>query len=168
MKNIAVYIHWPFCKSKCPYCDFNSHVRESIELDKWNRAYLKEIDNNRHNLTGKKIVSVFFGGGTPSLMPSFIVANIIDKLAGYSVSHNTPGLQQLLADLAIGTVTHVTTGSPIAGLAAGVAATQLPKAVMYGAYGAGKAATKINKIGEAAKAQVAKGKTKLSELTSRK
>ena len=94
--------------------------------------------------------------------------NIIDKLAGYSVSHNTPGLQQLLADIALGYGTHVLTGSPVAGLAAGVAATQLPKAVMYSAYGAGKAATKISEVGQAAKTKVQQGKTKLSELTSRK
>ncbi len=81
MKNISVYIHWPFCKSKCPYCDFNSHVRDSIETQKWDEAYLKEIENNSDNLANKKIVSIFFGGGTPSLMPSFIIANIIDKLS---------------------------------------------------------------------------------------
>jgi putative oxygen-independent coproporphyrinogen III oxidase len=81
MKNISVYIHWPFCKSKCPYCDFNSHVRESIETQKWNNAYLIEIENNRENLANKRIASIFFGGGTPSLMPASIIANIIDKLA---------------------------------------------------------------------------------------
>lgn len=80
-KIISVYIHWPFCKSKCPYCDFNSHVRDVIEVDKWNKAYLTEIENNRENLEGRNIVSIFFGGGTPSLMPSFIISNIIDKLA---------------------------------------------------------------------------------------
>ena len=81
MKNIAIYIHWPFCKSKCPYCDFNSHVRDNVEQDKWNDAYLKDIENNKEFLSNKKIVSIFFGGGTPSLMPSFIVENIIQKLA---------------------------------------------------------------------------------------
>ncbi len=81
MKNIAIYIHWPFCRSKCPYCDFNSHVRENIEQQKWNDAYLKDIDSHKDFLNGKKIVSIFFGGGTPSLMPSFIVENIIQKLA---------------------------------------------------------------------------------------
>ena len=84
MKNIAVYIHWPFCKSKCPYCDFNSHVRDHIDLKKWNDAYLKDIDNNEEFLRDKKIVSIFFGGGTPSLMPSFIVSNVIDKLSKIS------------------------------------------------------------------------------------
>lgn len=80
MKNIAIYVHWPFCKSKCPYCDFNSHVRERIDLDHWNEAYLKEISNYAEFLKDKKIVSIFFGGGTPSLMPSSIVKNVIDAL----------------------------------------------------------------------------------------
>ena len=84
MKNIAVYIHWPFCKSKCPYCDFNSHVRDNIEQQKWNDAYLQEIENNKEFLSNKKIVSIFFGGGTPSLMPSSIVENIIQKLAYFA------------------------------------------------------------------------------------
>ncbi len=84
MQNIAIYIHWPFCKSKCPYCDFNSHVRENIEQQKWNEAYLKEIKNNKEYLSNKNIVSIFFGGGTPSLMPSFIVENIIQKLSSVS------------------------------------------------------------------------------------
>ncbi len=81
VKNIAIYIHWPFCKSKCPYCDFNSHVREHIDQLKWNQAYLAEITKHQQFLQGKKIVSIFFGGGTPSLMPSFIVQNIIEKLS---------------------------------------------------------------------------------------
>ncbi|MEK6734209.1 MAG: radical SAM family heme chaperone HemW, partial [Pseudomonadota bacterium] len=78
--NIAIYIHWPYCKSKCPYCDFNSHVRDAIDVSAWNEGYLKEIDNYSALLQNKKIISIFFGGGTPSLMPSFIVKNIINKL----------------------------------------------------------------------------------------
>jgi putative oxygen-independent coproporphyrinogen III oxidase len=81
---VAIYIHWPFCKSKCPYCDFNSHVREQIDQAKWSEGYLKDITNNKENLRDKRIVSIFFGGGTPSLMPSFIVANIIEKLASFA------------------------------------------------------------------------------------
>ena len=84
MKNIAIYIHWPFCKSKCPYCDFNSHVREHIDQQRWNDAYLTEITNYQDFLSGKKIVSIFFGGGTPSLMPAFIVENIIAKLSQFA------------------------------------------------------------------------------------
>lgn len=85
LKNIAIYIHWPFCKSKCPYCDFNSHVREHIDQLKWNQAYIAEISKYQDLLQGKKIVSIFFGGGTPSLMPSFIVQNIIEKLSSLAV-----------------------------------------------------------------------------------
>lgn len=79
-KNIAIYIHWPFCKSKCPYCDFNSHVREHINQQNWNDAYLKQISSYDDYLADKNVVSIFFGGGTPSLMPSFIVENIINHL----------------------------------------------------------------------------------------
>lgn len=77
---IAIYIHWPFCKSKCPYCDFNSHVREQINQQQWNQAYLAEINKYADLIKDKKIVSIFFGGGTPSLMPNFIVENIINEL----------------------------------------------------------------------------------------
>jgi putative oxygen-independent coproporphyrinogen III oxidase len=87
-RNIAIYIHWPFCKSKCPYCDFNSHVREKIDQQRWNEAYLKEISNHKEFLSGKKIVSIFFGGGTPSLMPSFIVESIIQNLSKHATIDN--------------------------------------------------------------------------------
>ena len=85
MENLAIYIHWPFCKSKCPYCDFNSHVRAEINEESWNKAYIKQIESYRDLLKGKKIVSIFFGGGTPSLMPGFIVANIINELAKHAI-----------------------------------------------------------------------------------
>lgn len=84
MKNLGLYIHWPFCKSKCPYCDFNSHVREQIDLSKWNQAYLQELHNHQGFLADKNIISIFFGGGTPSLMPGFIVENIINELAKFA------------------------------------------------------------------------------------
>lgn len=84
-KNLAIYIHWPFCKHKCPYCDFNSHVREQIDQQQWNQAYLSQINRYAEILKNKKIISIFFGGGTPSLMPSFIIANIINEL--YKLSH---------------------------------------------------------------------------------
>jgi oxygen-independent coproporphyrinogen-3 oxidase len=81
MQATSIYIHWPFCKSKCPYCDFNSHVREKIDTEIWLEAYLKEIDYFTEYLSDKKIVSIFFGGGTPSLMPPHIAGAIIEKLA---------------------------------------------------------------------------------------
>lgn len=86
---ISIYIHWPFCKSKCPYCDFNSHVRENISIEDWKKAYLKQIDFNKDILMGRKIVSIFFGGGTPSLMPSEIFYEIINKIASYATLDNS-------------------------------------------------------------------------------
>ncbi len=80
-RDLAVYVHWPFCKAKCPYCDFNSHVREKIEHKDWENAYLKELAYYR-GLTGpREVKSVFFGGGTPSLMEPATVAAVIDKIA---------------------------------------------------------------------------------------
>jgi len=77
---IAIYIHWPFCKSKCPYCDFNSHVAEKINYVDWQSAYLREIEYFSSYLHNKKIASIYFGGGTPTLMPPFIAGAIIEKL----------------------------------------------------------------------------------------
>lgn len=79
----AVYIHWPFCKAKCPYCDFNSHVRESVDHTVWKKAYLQEISYFSEQLQGKTITSIFFGGGTPTLMPPALVCDILDALASY-------------------------------------------------------------------------------------
>ncbi|MES2214869.1 MAG: radical SAM family heme chaperone HemW [Pseudomonadota bacterium] len=80
-RNIALYIHWPFCLSKCPYCDFNSHIYGATNQDEWQKSYLKSIDHFAPHILGKNIVSIFFGGGTPSLMPPSLVGSIIDKLA---------------------------------------------------------------------------------------
>lgn len=84
-QGLAVYIHWPFCKFKCPYCDFNSHVREKVSHDDWRDAYVRELRHYR-NLTGaRQIQSVFFGGGTPSLMEpetAALVIGTIDDLWG--------------------------------------------------------------------------------------
>jgi oxygen-independent coproporphyrinogen-3 oxidase len=78
--NISLYVHWPFCKSKCPYCDFNSHVSQKIDYDLWLKSYLIELRSFASLLAGKNLVSVFFGGGTPSLMPPKIAASIIEEL----------------------------------------------------------------------------------------
>lgn len=80
----SVYIHWPFCKSKCPYCDFNSHVAQSINHYDWAKAYLKEISYFKDILVGKNITSIFFGGGTPSLAEPFIFDEIIDSLSKHA------------------------------------------------------------------------------------
>ena len=73
----ALYVHWPFCASKCPYCDFNSHVRSRIDQRGWCRAYLSEIDRLASETRGRVLGSIFFGGGTPSLMEPEAVAAII-------------------------------------------------------------------------------------------
>ncbi|MBL4929067.1 radical SAM family heme chaperone HemW [Fuscibacter oryzae] len=76
----GLYIHWPFCQSKCPYCDFNSHVASSVDQDKWLTAYLREIDRLAAETKGRVLSSVFFGGGTPSLMNPEVVSGVIDHV----------------------------------------------------------------------------------------
>ncbi|HEY3918539.1 MAG TPA: radical SAM family heme chaperone HemW [Stellaceae bacterium] len=78
---LALYIHWPFCKSKCPYCDFNSHVRERIDEARWRAALLAELDHWAPALRGRELVSIFFGGGTPSLMAPATAAALIERAA---------------------------------------------------------------------------------------
>lgn len=79
----GVYVHWPFCLSKCPYCDFNSHVRESVDEDRWRAALLRELDDAANEAGPRHVTSVFFGGGTPSLMPPAIVAALLDRIADH-------------------------------------------------------------------------------------
>jgi len=74
---LAVYIHWPFCRSKCPYCDFNSHVRDGVDAVRWERALLVDLDRQARLLPDRTVGSIFFGGGTPSLMPAETVAALI-------------------------------------------------------------------------------------------
>ena len=76
----GLYLHWPFCAAKCPYCDFNSHVVASIDQKRWERAYLAEIDRIAAETPGRILNTVFFGGGTPSLMNPELVAAILDKV----------------------------------------------------------------------------------------
>ncbi|MBU2980323.1 radical SAM family heme chaperone HemW [Lentibacter algarum] len=76
----GVYIHWPFCESKCPYCDFNSFVSAKIDHARWRAAYLLEIERYAAQLSGRVVSSVFFGGGTPSLMEPETVAAVVDKI----------------------------------------------------------------------------------------
>jgi oxygen-independent coproporphyrinogen-3 oxidase len=78
MKPLGLYIHWPFCLSKCPYCDFNSHVREKIDQKSWKAALLKELENAAHLQEPSQLVSIFLGGGTPSLMNPETVAELLD------------------------------------------------------------------------------------------
>jgi oxygen-independent coproporphyrinogen-3 oxidase len=75
---LALYIHWPFCVSKCPYCDFNSHVRASVDHDQWRDALLADLAHEARLLPGRRLSSIFFGGGTPSLMEPGTAAALID------------------------------------------------------------------------------------------
>ena len=77
-RNIALYVHWPFCESKCPYCDFNSHVTENINHAIWKSSLLTELSYYAQETTGRPVASLYFGGGTPSLMKASTVAAIID------------------------------------------------------------------------------------------
>jgi oxygen-independent coproporphyrinogen-3 oxidase len=76
----GVYVHWPFCLSKCPYCDFNSHVHDSIDHALWAQSYLKELEHAASLSAGRRVDTVFFGGGTPSLMKPETVAEIVEKI----------------------------------------------------------------------------------------
>lgn len=80
---LGVYVHWPFCKSKCPYCDFNSHVRDGIDQMRWRRALLAELDYAALEAPsgngGRRLETMFFGGGTPSLMEPGTVAALIAR-----------------------------------------------------------------------------------------
>ncbi|MHA1569082.1 MAG: radical SAM family heme chaperone HemW [Alphaproteobacteria bacterium] len=75
----GIYVHWPFCASKCPYCDFNSHVREDVDQARWRAALLAELEHMAGLTPGRAVTSIFFGGGTPSLMPPETVAGLIDR-----------------------------------------------------------------------------------------
>jgi oxygen-independent coproporphyrinogen-3 oxidase len=76
----GIYVHWPFCKSKCPYCDFNSHVSDSIDHERWAAAYAREIDHIGATTQGRMVSSIFFGGGTPSLMKPETVEVILASI----------------------------------------------------------------------------------------
>ena len=75
---LALYIHWPFCARKCPYCDFNSHVRTEVDQAAWREALLTDLAHEASLTGGQQLGSIFFGGGTPSLMPPRTVAALIE------------------------------------------------------------------------------------------
>lgn len=85
LRGFGLYVHWPFCVSKCPYCDFNSHVRERVDAARWQKAYLAELAGYAEAGYGRgeTITSVFFGGGTPSLMPPETAAAILEAAHKY-------------------------------------------------------------------------------------
>ena len=80
---IALYVHWPFCQSKCPYCDFNSHVAEAIDQTRWRAALLAELNHYASTTQGRRLTSIFFGGGTPSLMDPVTSAALIDAACAH-------------------------------------------------------------------------------------
>src|SRR5699024_3217104 len=78
---ISIYVHWPFCLKKCPYCDFNSFVpNKAVDVKAWQEAYLNQIKKQAEFLKDKTIKTVFFGGGTPSLMEPELVHSIISAI----------------------------------------------------------------------------------------
>lgn len=79
---LGVYVHWPFCKSKCPYCDFNSHVRDGVDQGRWRAALLRELEHAAGEAPERRVETVFFGGGTPSLMAPGTVAAVIERVKG--------------------------------------------------------------------------------------
>ncbi|MGB7409070.1 MAG: radical SAM family heme chaperone HemW [Pontixanthobacter sp.] len=83
----ALYIHWPFCARKCPYCDFNSHVRNTVDHDLWRRALISDMQHEAQLSNEGPLTSIFFGGGTPSLMPPVLVAALLreaERLWGFA------------------------------------------------------------------------------------
>ena len=83
-RRLAIYIHWPFCVSKCPYCDFNSHVAAKVDQSRWQKALLQELDYFAQETGGQRggtiVTSIFFGGGTPSLMEPGVAAALIEAV----------------------------------------------------------------------------------------
>ena len=79
MIGFGLYVHWPFCQAKCPYCDFNSHVANDVDQDDWANALCSEIERAAKELPDKTLNSIFFGGGTPSLMAPGTVGKIISS-----------------------------------------------------------------------------------------
>ncbi len=78
----GIYVHWPFCKAKCPYCDFNSHVRHhDVDAMSFARGLVSELQWFAQITKGRTVSSIFFGGGTPSLMPPAAVAAVLDEIA---------------------------------------------------------------------------------------
>lgn len=75
----ALYIHWPFCLKKCPYCDFNSHVRSGVDVAAWQAALLADMRHEAELASGAPLQSIFFGGGTPSLMPPALVGALLEE-----------------------------------------------------------------------------------------
>jgi len=89
-QDFGVYVHWPFCAQKCPYCDFNSHVRfGGVDQKRFLGAFLREIDQTAELIGPRNVASIFFGGGTPSLMDVGTVSAILDRIGDvWTVNRN--------------------------------------------------------------------------------
>jgi len=88
-ETLALYVHWPFCATKCPYCDFNSHVRERVDMARFGAALRRELAFEAERVGRRRLVSIFFGGGTPSLMePETVAALIADARALFDVAED--------------------------------------------------------------------------------
>jgi len=116
----ALYIHWPFCLKKCPYCDFNSHVRDGVDVARWQAALLADMQAEAAVASGEPLTSIFFGGGTPSLMPPALVAALLaeaERLWGFApdieitLEANPSSVEAArFADLAVAGVNRVSLG----------------------------------------------------------
>lgn len=85
----GIYVHWPFCQSKCPYCDFNSHVVSAVDYQHWEQALTSEITRYAAQAPDRTVNSIYFGGGTPSLMPPDLVKAVLDAIGtGWTLSNN--------------------------------------------------------------------------------
>jgi len=80
--DLALYVHWPFCRALCPYCDFNSHVREDVDHARWREALTAELEYYAARVPGRRLTSIFFGGGTPSLMAPDTARAVIERARG--------------------------------------------------------------------------------------
>ncbi|MFQ5954299.1 MAG: radical SAM family heme chaperone HemW [Kiloniellales bacterium] len=89
--SIAVYVHWPFCRSRCPYCDFNAHVRDTVDQARWRAALIAELEHYGQMTAGRVVTSLFFGGGTPSLMEPETVAALIARVG--EIWRRTPDIE---------------------------------------------------------------------------
>ena len=79
-EGFGVYIHWPFCASMCPYCDFNSHVAEAVDHRRWRTALLSALNHFALETSARTVTSVFFGGGTPSYLPPQHLARLTEAI----------------------------------------------------------------------------------------
>ncbi len=88
-RDFSLYLHWPFCLSKCPYCDFNSHVRDNVDHVRWRNALLRDLEHTHSLVPDRTVTSMFFGGGTPSLMEPATVAALIDRASTlWAIDHD--------------------------------------------------------------------------------